>query len=316
MKPRLLFGAATLVLGLVLGAAPAISAQSSPPLSEKDAKKLLKKSNQSLNRARKAAERGDASAAAEQAGRYTQHLERLSASLVAGNLAQDDVLAVAARVDEATLKHIPVLEGLLGTVPDQARPAIERALQVSRRGHDTATEAILRRGEVSLPEGMLTDRTARGAMERNEALLDHAERARKRGENATVRRSVDQYTANMDAIGRAIEQGAVDEAEAVSVLDRVDRNTRRHVSKLEELVGQVPEQARPAIERAIRVSQRGNQAAVEALARTPAAGIGAGRPGSAGPPSGIGGRPGETPGGPPSGKGKPPTAGKPPGGRP
>ena len=306
MKISLLFGTTAVALLLALGAAPTTLALSNKPLSEKDTKKLLKASEKELKEARKASEQGKTEAAAH-AARFTENLDRINNALASDEVRENDALDVAARVDEATLKHIPVLEGLLETVPEQARPAIERALEASRRGHDTATEAILNHGQVSLPGGLLTDRTARQAMDKNEALLKQAERGRQRGDEAAVGRSVEQFTRNIDAVGRAIETDAVDQREAISVLDRVDRNTRRHVSVLEGLLGQVPEQARPAIERAIQASQRGQQAATQALARTPAAGVQAGRPGAAGAPADIGGRPTGAGGGPPSGTPGPPS---------
>lgn len=48
----------------------------------------------------------------------------------------------AARVEEATGKHIDVLTGLLATVPEEARRGIEKALEASRRGHDAALAAL------------------------------------------------------------------------------------------------------------------------------------------------------------------------------
>lgn len=330
--------------GLALSAPAAVLAQDGSTLSKKEAKKLLKENGKSLGRARKAARRDDATAVTEQATRYAQNQERLNRALAAGEVDERDALEVARRVDEATLKHIPVLQGLLGTVPEQARPGIERALQTSLTGHDAATQAILNRGQVSLPAG-LTDRTARDATEKNDALLDHArrsgkhievleglldtvpeagrpgiERALQASQQASregLNRSIEQYAANIGAMARAMEMGEVAPGESASVYDRVDRSTRRHIGVLEGLLGKVPEQARAGIERALAASQKGNQVARAALARTPAAGVSAGRPGSAGPPSGAGGPPGGAGGGPPAGKppGGPP-GGKPPGGPP
>jgi hypothetical protein len=45
-------------------------------------------------------------------------------------------------VDRGTQTHQRVLQAVLGKVPDQARPAIERALEVSRTGRDTALRAL------------------------------------------------------------------------------------------------------------------------------------------------------------------------------
>lgn len=48
----------------------------------------------------------------------------------------------AARVEEATGKHIDLLTGLLSRVPEEARRGIEKALEASRRGHDAALAAL------------------------------------------------------------------------------------------------------------------------------------------------------------------------------
>lgn len=311
MKVRLLAGNAMVALALAIAVTGV--AQDSQPLSKKEAKKLLKQSKKDLKKADQASQRGEVQEAADRASRYAENMQRLNENFPTGNVDDFEALELAERVDKATLKHEATLLDVLERVPDHAKPAIERALEASRRGHDTATEAVLRRGQVDL-EGILTDRATRGAMKKNEALLRQAERAQQRGDNAAVSRNVEQYAANMDRIGRAIEQGQVDEFEAVSVFDRVDRNTRRHSSKLEGLLGEVPESARPAIERALQESARGNQMATQALQRSRAAGIQAGRPaGVGGGPgnagglsSGARGRPSGAGGGPPSNRPGPP----------
>jgi hypothetical protein len=57
-------------------------------------------------------------------------------------------LAVAARtVEEATRRHRTVLQGLLGRVPEQARPALEHALEAAKRGHEQANVALDRAAE-------------------------------------------------------------------------------------------------------------------------------------------------------------------------
>jgi len=176
-----------IALGAILWTSlPAAWAQGEQPMTGKEAKKLLKSGEKSLKKAQDATARGNAPAAEESARGFATALGQVERALAQDNVRENDLVDVAARVDEATLKHIPVLEGLLTRVPEQARPAIERALSVSRRGHDTATEAILRGGELSLPGGVLTDRSARDAMSRNEALLRHAERGRRHGDDQGV----------------------------------------------------------------------------------------------------------------------------------
>jgi hypothetical protein len=47
-----------------------------------------------------------------------------------------------ARVDVGTAKHLEVLNGLLSKVPEHARPAIQKAIEASRHGRDTALAAL------------------------------------------------------------------------------------------------------------------------------------------------------------------------------
>ena len=325
MRTARFVAAATLALALAFGSAPGAQAQEKP-LREKDAKKLLKRSDNALKDARKETQRGRSQEARRHLEQYAHNLEQVNQALARGNVKEGDELDVAKRVDEATLKHLPVLEGLLGTVPAEAVPALERALQVSLTGHDVASQAVLGNTPVNVP-GFLGLGAAGDAMDKNRALLDHAERSQKhlevleslrgrlpeqalpgletavtnaqRNNEAGFDRSMRQFGANLDEVTRAIEQGRVPDFQAGHVLDTVDYNTRRQIPVLERLLGQVPEQARPAIARALQASQRGNQAAAAAVGRTPAGG--AGRPSAAGPPAGAG-RQGGTPGGPPGGK--------------
>jgi len=52
-------------------------------------------------------------------------------------------LTIAAqRVQEATGRHLRVLRALLSRVPEQAKPAIERAIEAASHGRDVALEAL------------------------------------------------------------------------------------------------------------------------------------------------------------------------------
>ena len=110
--------------------------------------------------------------------------------------------------------------------------------------------------------------------------MRQAERAQKRGDNATVGRSIDQLAANMGTINNAIEHGQVEQSDAISVFDRVNNNTSRHISKLEDLLGTVPEEAQAGIQRALDNSVRGRDMATQALQRSRAASIMTGRRGA------------------------------------
>lgn len=317
MRLRMFVSTATVALALALGTAPAALAQDSPSLTKKEAKKLLKQSEKDLKKTKKAGNRGDGDAAAEHASNFAQNMNRLNRGLSSSHMSDHDMLDVAAKVDEATSRHEQVLMDLLAgdQLPEQARSHVEDALAASLRGRETATQAVLTRGQVDLDNGMLTNASARSAMRKNDALVRQAERAQQRGDNATVGRSVDQFSANMGTINNAIEHGQVEQSDAISVFDRVNNNTSRHISKLEDLLGTVPEEAQAGIQRALDNSVRGRDMATQALQRSRAAGIMTGRRGATGASAGIGGRPsGAGSGGRPSGVGggRPSGAGRPP----
>jgi len=78
----------------------------------------------------------------------------------------------------------------------------------------------------------------------------------------------------MSEINRAQIQGR-DVSEALSA---VERSTRKHTEVLNDLLGKVPEEARPAIKHAIEVSQRGRNTALDRLERIQRGEIPAGKP--------------------------------------
>lgn len=137
--------------------------------------------------------------------------------------------------------------------------------------------------------------------------------------------SLDQAIAASEA-GRAKALADLDRAERglippdrgiVTALEAVDQGTQRHLDELRGLLDKVPEQAKPAIQRALEVSRTGRETALGRLRAiregraVEGVGPGAiGRPEGLGPPAGIG-RPETSPPGPPAGLERP---GGPPGG--
>jgi len=113
----------------------------------------------------------------------------------------------------------------------------------------------------------------------------------------------------LDEINRAQVQGR-DVSEA---LEAVERSTKKHTEVLTDLLGKVPEQAKPAIRHAIKVSKRGRNIALDTLIKIQRGEIPAGRPEGIGRPEGLG-RP-ERPSRP-EGIGRPGGLGRPGGGRP
>lgn len=164
-------------------------------------------------------------------------------------------------------------------------------------------------------------------LKQNKKFLEEARTRGKAGDAAGLQVALDNYNRGMEALDKALSQDQFegDEFASVDALERVEKATRKHGEVLADLLNKVPEQAKPAIERAMEVSQRGRTTALAKLenARTQrdaasvrreqAAQMGAGnRPATAGVPSGVG-RPSGV-GGPPSGVGRPAAAGPPSGG--
>ena len=127
-------------------------------------------------------------------------------------------------------------------------------------------------------------------------------------------RTLEELTKAQSAAGAGVE-GRTRAREAV------DRGTQVHLRVLQDVLGKVPEQAKPAIEHALEVSKTGRERALGAVegergaeARPgPPSGTRIGPPSGVrpGPPAGIGGPPSGVPGGPPGG-----VPGGRPGGRP
>ncbi|AEB10812.1 hypothetical protein [Marinithermus hydrothermalis] len=74
---------------------------------------------------------------------YQAALARAAEALEAAGSRSEEVVAI---VDEATRRHLEVLEALLNRVPPEAQEALARAVEASSRGNAEATEAVARRG--------------------------------------------------------------------------------------------------------------------------------------------------------------------------
>jgi len=84
-------------------------------------------------------------------------------------LGTDDVLA---KVSQATLRYQAVLIEVYERVPEEARPAIERAMEQSMRGHEEALQALSGEKREQIQEEIKT---------RRQEVFQKAEGARERG---------------------------------------------------------------------------------------------------------------------------------------
>ncbi len=156
----------------------------------------------------------------------------------------------------ATSKHLSVLDGVMDIVPEEAKEAITQAKEVSINGQENALRALAtenpeRATEINLAaiEGRLNRARAKAEgneVEEVEEALQELERLNKFGEEISQ-----------------IAQGLGKDTTTVEQL--VAKATSIHLQVLAEVYEKVPEQAKPAIERAMSASVRGREKAVEAL---------------------------------------------------
>jgi len=112
------------------------------PLSKKQAEKTVKLAEDALEDAKRAQGRGDNPGMERGLERYSRHMNNLESGLHDRNVLHDEHEDVAVIVAEATSKHMSTLKDLYVEVPPQGQAGIDRAYEVSQRGHDTALENL------------------------------------------------------------------------------------------------------------------------------------------------------------------------------
>ncbi len=95
-----------------------------------------------LAEAKALAEKGKSDSAQITILRYQEHLEKALAKAREAKEKGLDTDEVLAKVSEATLKHLTVLADVYERVPDEAKPAIQKAMEKSIRGNEEALKAV------------------------------------------------------------------------------------------------------------------------------------------------------------------------------
>ena len=106
------------------------------------AERYLALAERRLAEANALADKGKPEIAERALERYRERLNRALGKAEEAKQKGLDTDEVLAKVSEATLKHQAVLLEVYEKVPEQARPAIERAMEQSMRGHEEALQAI------------------------------------------------------------------------------------------------------------------------------------------------------------------------------
>ena len=138
-----LIGMLTFTCALLVAPAGAVAQQGSndqATMTLKQVKQQLKENKQYLKEAKSRAKAGDTAGLNTALENYDRGMAGINTALSHGGFQgspsqQQDAYN---RVQSATSKHIKVLNGLLGKVPQQAVPHIQHAIDVSQTGQQTA----------------------------------------------------------------------------------------------------------------------------------------------------------------------------------
>lgn len=167
-------------------------------------------------------------------------------------------------------------------------------------------------------QASLTLKDVKERLRENRQHLQDAKKRGKAGDAQGLETALTNFERGTEGLNRAMDEGGFQgtDAEREKALDRVEKATSKHTAVLTDLLNKVPEQARPHIQHAIEVSQKGHNTALANLGRVrtqrqerlaaeqarQTGGYGRqegrGQPGGGRGPGGTGGRPG---GGPPAG---------------
>jgi hypothetical protein len=122
------------------------------PTIEEKAKRRLNCVGRRLEEVKMLVEMKKTELAEEVAEDYEEELNESIDTIKRAEALGRNITALAEHVSEMTYKHIEVLQEVLEKVPEQAKPHIEHAMDVSMKGHETAVERILERVNRTMEE--------------------------------------------------------------------------------------------------------------------------------------------------------------------
>jgi hypothetical protein len=296
--------------GLTTAEMRAINSEGNP---KKRAEKAIKLANEKAEQARKNALEGNSAEAENAAKGLETALNHAWSNIQQAEVQGADMTDTIAKVSEATAKHSNKLSEVLDRVPDQAKPHIEHAMEVSQRGHDHALDAL----EKAATQQSDPQRRASRLLDVADGRARQVREATTRGNSEDARRAAQGYERSLTGALNAVDVGQQQGQDMETIMNRIAQATARQQETLQEVRDRVPEEAHAAIDQAMEVSQNGHEIALAKLEqartqRSDAAGGGygsstgrapmdAGANSPMGPPAGIGGS--GRGGGPPAGAG-------------
>jgi len=202
------------------------------------------------------ADREKPEAAQNALARYESQLNQSLSRAERAKNRGEKIEEVTEKVAEATTKHLSVLDEVLEKVPEEAKEGILKAKQTSMEGHKNALRGLA---------GENPEKAAEIGLRAAGARLDRAKVKAEEGEVEAAEEAVNEFK-ELRQFGEEISQIAQGLGKDTTTVEQlVGKATSIHLKVLAEVYEKVPEQAKPAIEKAMEVSAKGHQEAVKAL---------------------------------------------------
>lgn len=220
------------------------------------AEKHVKYAELRLAEAKEMAEKGKPEFVDDLIEEYEDNLERGNEISKIAQQVGKNVTKVTELVAVSTTIHVDVLEDVLEKVPEQAKPAIQRAINSSKRGNEEALNVL----EKTQPE-----KAAEIHFRIAEKILAKAQEKSDEGEIEEVEDLIEEYEERINKSSKIAEIAKGLGNNTTNVEQLIAEATSTHLEILSKVHEKVPEQAKQAIEKAMDVSTKGREKAVEAL---------------------------------------------------
>jgi serine protease AprX len=187
---------------------------------------------------------------------YEDNLERGNEISRIAQQVGKNVTKVTELVAVATTIHLDILENVLERVPEQAKSSIQRAITSSKRGNEEALNIL---------EKVQPEKVAEIHFRIAEKRLAKAQEKAEKGEVEEIEELIKEYEERVNKSNRIVEIAKGLGKNTTNVEQLVAEATSTHLEILSDVHEKVPEQAKTSIEKAMNVSTKEREKAVEAL---------------------------------------------------
>jgi hypothetical protein len=223
---------------------------------EAKAKKALEYAKERLAEAHAMADKNKPNAVTKAANGYNEYVAIAIEKIEDARKKGEDVSKISEIVALATSKHLSVLDRVMGIAPKEAKGAIAKAKGVSINGQENTLRALAKENPKRATEINLASVKGR---------LDRAKEKAERNQSEEAEEALQEFE-ELNKFGEEISQIARELGKDTTTVDRlVAEATSIHLEILAEVYEKVPDQAKPAIERAMNTSIKGHERAVERL---------------------------------------------------